>query len=79
MIKGKRGCVIISIPADESVLCTEAVRPIKVPEANYDTASFFSMKWAFLFKDGGADAGVGGLDVEHGADRGGDVGHVGEA
>ena len=31
-----------------------------------------------LLEDWGADAAVGGLDVEHGADGGGDVGHVGE-
>ena len=31
------------------------------------------------YLDGGADAGVGGLDVEHGAHGGGDVGHVGQA
>ncbi len=38
-----------------------------------------SLTMGVLLEDGGADAAVGGLDVEHGAHGGGNVGHVGEA
>ena len=39
----------------------------------------FSSFFMRLFKDWCADAAIGGLDVEQGADGGGDIGHVGEA